>query len=761
MYIVALGIYLLCLSIFSKVAHGQELDPIGYGGSTTGGRGGSITYVTNLNDSGAGSLRACLNTSNTNCVFRVGGEIQLASELTQIGFNNVSVWGMSAPKPVIVTSRNIPISGSEGGRTFQLFNSDNIRMHNLTFVGYQNSNYVGASHSQCCDVFSVQGTNPNIPQNILLQNLSVFGGNDETTSFTATSQATFINSIIGLPLSFYRGHFGAGNLTGAADADNTAYSISFLRNFFVGSYRRNPETKVRAQEIINNLIQNVGPSYACQTIRGGGNYTIMNNHYKCVGMDSPIEHMANAGVAGISKGPSGSPSIYMSGNMIWGKTPKQQFDLIRFRADSEAPYQETNDNLYRAAAPLNATTASNILTASELTSYNNFGNSWRRDGVGQKVNSDDGITTAARSYINNPELNLNRTRDFLLPSLNTSSSATAYLDADTDGMADEWEDAVGLNRALADHNGTTLSGGSKTNLECFMLDNCLLTLNSLYVNSHNRNGTFIEDATEFFLPSDIGTPIPEAKGVAQLKSLEGFNVIVDKNKTFIATRNKPTGFKNVLSCPHRFHDLYTGDICLELFKESEKIDAVIISTTHRYHCANVNNCDNADQNTPLGCTPVCDLARNPNSLFHHFVRYYLKNNYKMTQIHGFSQTYTGIGDKAGQTLDIIIASSFSESLIPSAVSARLADLESSFSVEYPGKVSGSCYATAENLCATVNTVNEDPSIDSTAKSNFTHIEFKRNVRDEICSRTLNAGCAVVDSVGKTNRAKLLKAIQIE
>ncbi|WP_296317490.1 Ig-like domain-containing protein [Winogradskyella sp. UBA3174] len=170
----------------------------GYGKYAVGGRGGQVIRVTNLNDSGAGSLRAAIDASGPRTViFDVGGRINLQSTLT---INNpfITIAGQHSvgdgitlsmegtPNDVVlqvqtndVIIRYLTLRRSEFEVSEQ--NSDNLVITNAHNVIIDHCSFSWASDENIA-IYDYDGNNEANVYDITIQNSLIdtaWGGNDK------------------------------------------------------------------------------------------------------------------------------------------------------------------------------------------------------------------------------------------------------------------------------------------------------------------------------------------------------------------------------------------------------------------------------------------------------------------------------------------------------------------------------------------------------------------------------------------------------
>jgi pectate lyase len=221
----------------------------GFGTESQCGLNGEIIKVTNLNDSGSGSLREAIEaTGPRTIVFEVSGAIRLQSSLKVLS-PFVTIAGHTAPAPGI----------SLYHAQFRIETHDVCVQHLRIRLGDQKADLTSYSleEAQNADAIAVRGrTDPAGTYNVILDNLSVSWSIDEAISvFYDVENLTIRDSIIGEPLR-YNAH--GRNHAYCLFIKDQAKRVSLIGNIFTQCQRRSPRMNGGTLQYVNNLVYNPG-----------------------------------------------------------------------------------------------------------------------------------------------------------------------------------------------------------------------------------------------------------------------------------------------------------------------------------------------------------------------------------------------------------------------------------------------------------------------------------------------------------------------
>lgn len=410
----------------------------GYGRYATGGRGGEVWVVTNLNDSGPGSFRdAAVRNTPRIIVFAVSGTIHLKSPLVIKG--NVTIAGQTAPGDGICLA-DYPVK----------LGGDNIIIRYMRFrMGDRYQGLMGkVPGSGSDDTFGGSRL-----KHIIIDHCSMSWSTDEVFSLYGGDSTTIQWNIISEPLN-YSYHFeegdtdwqkhGFGGIWGGAH-------LSAHHNLFAHCASRTPRfngTRLgTTQEFVdfrNNVIYNWGHN----NVYGGegGIYNVVNNYYKPG--PSTQQQVSRRIVNPTQTNTVGFGQFFVAGNVVEGAADVSRNNWLGIDMGGKVGLAEKQAAVVTKpflSEPITPQTAAEAFEAV----LKNAGASWRRDtldarivkdvknGTGRIIDVQGGFphgTSYDISFIAWPQL----------------QQLQAPPDTDADGMPDAWEQQHGLNSLKAD-----------------------------------------------------------------------------------------------------------------------------------------------------------------------------------------------------------------------------------------------------------------------------------------------------------------------
>jgi pectate lyase len=426
----------------------------GFGKYSTGGRGGKVYIVSNLNDDGPGSFRAAAEAKEKRIVvFAVSGTIHLQKKLAIKG--DVTIAGQTAPGDGICLADQ-PVS----------LGGDNIIVRYLRFrMGdkYQRGGMVDGNGGD--DAFG--GTRK---KNIIVDHCSLSWSTDEVFSVYGGDSTTLQWNLIAEPLN-YSYHFE----TGDKDYEQHGYGAiwggkhsSFHHNLFADCNSRTPRfdgirnIPEENADFRNNVIYNWGHNnmYAGE----GGSYNVVNNYYKW-GPDTKGNVKARIANPWNKPPAIGFGKYYVNGNYVDDsyETSANNWKGVSLEKGTADDAEAAKMNKPFPVVDINMQPAKDAYTA--VLKY--AGASYKRDTLDERIVKDV-IKRTGKIIDVQGGFPHGTPYEQTVSAWPVLKSLPAPADADQDGMPDEWEKKNGLQPgSAADASAFTLSK-YYTNIEMYI-----------------------------------------------------------------------------------------------------------------------------------------------------------------------------------------------------------------------------------------------------------------------------------------------------
>lgn len=408
----------------------------GFGKYTTGGRGGQVYIVSNLNDNGPGSFRAAAEKKGKRIiVFSVSGTIHLESRLQLPG--DLTIAGQTAPGDgICIADQPVQLAGN------------NIIIRYLRFrMGDRYQRQKGmVDGSGGDDAFG--GTRRN---NIVIDHCSMSWSTDEVFSIYGGDSTTLQWNIISEPLN-YSYHFE----TGDKDWEHHGYGgiwggthTSAHHNLFIHCVNRNPRfngTRLGASTDFVDFRNNVIYNWGHNNIYGGegGQYNIVNNYFKA---GPETKKNVQFRICNPSKNEQlGYGQWYVSGNFVDGSPENSTDNEKGVDLGNDGSAKDKKKLLVSSAFPAIAIPQEEPKTAMYAILSKGGCSLPARDTMDQRLLRD--LLEGKGRFIDVQGGYPHGTAyEQTITAWPVLKSTPPPADSDQDGMPDSWESANGLNPA--------------------------------------------------------------------------------------------------------------------------------------------------------------------------------------------------------------------------------------------------------------------------------------------------------------------------
>lgn len=387
----------------------------GWGRFATGGRTGTIYHVTNLKDSGTGSLRDAVSQANRIVVFDVAGVINISSRI--VFAKNLYVAGQTAPgEGITVYGNGVSFSGAT-----------NTIVRYMKFRMGKN----GDSGKDCAGIAN--------GKNMIFDHCSFSWGLDETFSINPDGKGddptniTIMNTIM-----------GQGLMTHSAGGLMQSDSITLYRNLYCDNSTRNNKIK-GINQYVNNIV-----------------YNWKNAAYNMGGDsegDSYCNIVGNLFINGPAKGgdafTGGNSNFHFYGADNWQDSNMDGvFDPSEVTSYSAADRQSTPYDYPELETIAGNTLVDSLLpTVGASLPYRDYSDCYMIDEV-YSFGTEGALVYDEKSL------------DYGVPSSWSLWGGNAKVDSDGDGMPDAWETANGTDPTKDD--AMTIASNGYANIENYI-----------------------------------------------------------------------------------------------------------------------------------------------------------------------------------------------------------------------------------------------------------------------------------------------------